>query len=103
MLTLPTMSAKVAAHIHGLGVGFLPRALAERESRAGRLNILPVEIAKPAGDTLIAWRPNRTGRALRWFLARLQLPATIEMLMDDQVSRPAGSEYPPPKSSASAK
>jgi DNA-binding transcriptional LysR family regulator len=103
VLTLPTMSAKVAAHVHGLGVGFLPLALAERESRAGRLNILPVEIAKPAGDALVAWRPNRTGKALRWFLARLQLPATIEMLMGDQASRPAGSEYPPPASSASSK
>ena len=103
VLTLPTMSAKLAAHIHGLGVGFLPLALAERESRAGRLNILRVEIAKPAGDTLIAWRPNRTGKALRWFLARLQLPATIEMLMGNQVSTPASSEYPPPRSSASSK
>lgn len=83
VLTLPSMPAKVAAHIAGLGVGFLPLALAERESRAGRLKVLPVEIAKPAGDALIAWRANRTGKALRWFLARLQLPGTIELLMSE--------------------
>jgi len=103
VLTLPSMSAKLAAHIDGLGVGFLPLALAERESRTGRLNILPVEIAKPAGDAVIAWRPNRTGKALRWFLARLQLPDTIEMLMSDHVSSSAGRRNPPPGSSTKSK
>ena len=99
VLTLPTMSAKVSAHIEGLGVGFLPLALAEVESRAGRLNVLPVEIAKPAGDVVIAWRPNRTGKALRWFLARLQVPSTIDMLMSDHVVNSAGKENPPPATS----
>ena len=100
VLTLPSMPAKVAAHVIGLGVGFLPRALAEREARAGRLNILPVEVAKPAGDALIAWRPNRTGKALRWFLAQLELPGTIELLMSDHASSPAGRENPLPDCSA---
>jgi DNA-binding transcriptional LysR family regulator len=100
VLTLPSMSAKVAAHIAGLGVGFLPLALAEREARAGRLNILPVDIAKPAGDALIAWRPNRTGKALRWFLAQLEAPAMIDMLMGDHVSTSAGNVNPPPTASA---
>ncbi len=103
VLTLPTMAAKVAAHLAGLGVGFLPLALAQREERAGRLNILPVEIAKPAGDGLIAWRPNRTGKALRWFLARLQRPAILNYLMGDHLSNPAGSENPPSAASAKSK
>ena len=103
VLTLPSMQAKIAAHIDGLGVGFLPLAVAEREARAGRLNILPVEIAKPAGDALAAWRPSRTGKALRWFLARLQTPAAIEMLMSDHLPRSAGNEKPPRASSAKSK
>lgn len=103
VLTLPSLSAKVAAHVAGLGVGFLPLALAEHEARAGRLNVLQVDIAKPAGDVLIAWRPNRTGKALRWFLARLQQPGTIEMLMCDHLSISAGRENPLVASSAKSK
>ena len=103
VLTLPSMSAKVAAHIAGLGVGFLPSAVADQEARAGRLNILPVESAKPAGDALIAWRPNRTGKALRWFLAKLQMPANIAMLMDDHLPSSAGKENPPHASSTKSK
>ncbi|MEO8101969.1 MAG: LysR family transcriptional regulator [Betaproteobacteria bacterium] len=103
VLTLPTMAAKVAAHVAGLGVGFLPLALAERESRAGRLNILPVEIPKPGGDAVIAWRPNRTGKALRWFLTHLQMQDTLNLIMDDHAVSSSGSENPPPVSSVSAK
>ncbi len=101
VLTLPSMSAKVEAHIAGLGVGFLPLAIAVRESQAGRLNILPVEIPKPAGDAIIAWRPNRTGKALRWFLARL--PGAIGMLMSDHVPSSAGKENSPVASTAKSK
>ena len=103
VLALPSLSAKVAAHIAGLGVGFLPLALAAHEVRAGRLNVLQVDIAKPAADVLIAWRPNRTGKALRWFLARLQLPGSIEMLMSDHVTISAGRENPRVASSAKSK
>ena len=83
VLTLPSMSAKIAAHIAGLGVGFLPRTVAERESRAGRLKILTVEIAKPDGEIVIAWRPNRTGKALRWFIKQFQVSETIQSLLVD--------------------
>lgn len=103
VLTLPSMTAKVAAHIAGLGVGFLPLALAEREVQARRLTMLQVEIAKPAGEAVIAWRPSRTGKALRWFLAQLQLPEVIEMLMSDQLPSSAGKRKPLAASSAKAK
>ena len=102
VLTLPSMSAKIAAHVAGLGVGFLPIALAEREARAGRLIILPVDIAKPAGDAVIAWRPSRTGKALRWFLSRLQAPGGVELLLGDPPSS-AGRENPPAMSSRKSK
>lgn len=90
VLTLPSMAAKIAAHVAGLGVGFLPIALAEHEAREGRLNILPVEIAKPAGDAVIAWRTSRTGKGLRWFLSKLQSPGGIELLLGNPVTRSAG-------------
>lgn len=90
VLTLPSMPAKIAAHATGLGVGFLPLSIAEREARAGRVKILDVEIGKPDGETFIAWRPNRTGKALRWFIKQFQSPDIIQSLLFDDHPKPAG-------------
>ena len=103
VLTLPSMSAKIAAHAVGLGVGFLPRSIAEREARAGRLNILKVDIGKPDGEMVIAWRPNRTGKALRWFIKQFQLPATIQSLLFDGNPMPGGKVKRPSASTAKSK
>ena len=103
VLTMPSMSAKIAAHIKGLGVGFLPRAIAEREARAGRLSILNVDIAKPDGEMVIAWRPNRTGRALRWFITQFQSPETIQALLSIDQPKPAGKVKLPSAATAKSK
>ncbi len=71
-LTVPSMAAKIAAQIAGLGVGYLPAAAARREEKAGRLRILDVEEPKPGGELIVAWRPSRTGKALRWFVQQLE-------------------------------
>jgi DNA-binding transcriptional LysR family regulator len=80
VFTVPSMRAKVAAHIAGLGVGYLPRMLAEPEIAAGRLIALEVEFTKPLGLMHAAWRANRTGRALRWFLQELEKPEVVARL-----------------------
>lgn len=103
VLTMPSMAAKIAAHIAGLGVGFLPLSVADREQRAGRLQILEVEIIKPGGETVIAWRPNRTGKALRWFIKRFQSPDTIQSLLSDDHSKPAGNAKRPSAATAKSK
>ena len=71
VLTVPTMAAKLLAHLMGLGVGYLPRALALREIAAGRLVRVATEINKPGGAVVIAWRPANAGKALKWFVKRL--------------------------------
>ena len=71
VLTLPDMRAKLAAHIAGLGVGYLPRAMAEREVQAGRLRIKQVIEAKPDLPLFFAWPTQHTGRALTWFVDAL--------------------------------
>lgn len=70
-LTVPSMTAKVAAHIVGLGVGYLPDAVARREASAGRLRIFDTQVSKQGGEMVIAWRPGHAGRALKWFVKRL--------------------------------
>jgi DNA-binding transcriptional LysR family regulator len=81
VLTVPSVEAKAAAHIAGLGVGFLPRPLAEREAQAGTLRILETRGARPEGEVLAAWRPGREGRALKWFLKRLEDPLVVAELL----------------------
>jgi DNA-binding transcriptional LysR family regulator len=81
VLTVPSLEAKCDAHVAGLGVGFLPRWIAEREALAGRLRILPVESPRPAGDIYVAWRPGPEGRALKWFARRLEDPLVSAALL----------------------
>jgi DNA-binding transcriptional LysR family regulator len=80
VLTVPDFDAKIAAHVAGLGVGYLPNHLAAPEIAAGRLVGLEVEAHKPGGELLAAWRPERAGRALRWFVHRLDDQALVERL-----------------------
>ena len=78
VLTVPTMRAKIAAQVAGLGVGYLPSALVATEIAAKRLRVLPVvSSARYEGDLVAAWRPNRTGKALRWFAKALENEKTI--------------------------
>jgi DNA-binding transcriptional LysR family regulator len=81
VLTVPDLQAKIAAHVAGLGVGFLPRWVAQREASAGRLRILDVSSAHPSGEALIAWRSGREGRALKWFAKRLEDPLVAAELL----------------------
>jgi DNA-binding transcriptional LysR family regulator len=80
-LTVPSMEAKAAAHVAGLGVGFLPRWMAEREAQAERLAILDVAGSRPATDLVIAWRPGEEGKALRWMVKRLEDPLVAAELL----------------------
>jgi DNA-binding transcriptional LysR family regulator len=81
VLTVASVEAKAAAHITGLGVGFLPRCLAEREAQAGTLRILETRGARPEGEVLVAWRAGREGRALKWFVKRLEDPLVVAELL----------------------
>jgi len=81
VLTVPSLEAKAAALVAGLGVGFVPRPVAEREALAGRLKILEVETPRLPADAMIAWRPGQEGRALKWFVKRLEDPLVAAELM----------------------
>jgi DNA-binding transcriptional LysR family regulator len=67
-LTVPDLPAKVAAQVAGLGCGFVPLVLAAPEIAAGRLVVRRVDAPAPAGRMQIAWRAERPGRALQWWI-----------------------------------
>lgn len=81
VLTVASLADKVAAHVAGLGVGWLPRWVAEREAYAGRLAILATEARRPPAEMVIAWRPAAAGKATRWFAKRLEDPLVAASLL----------------------
>jgi DNA-binding transcriptional LysR family regulator len=80
-LTVHDLDAKVIAQRMGLGVGNLPRHIAEREAAAGRLVIKQTEEPKISAPLFLAWRTEHKGKALQWFAARLQEPGWLEQAL----------------------
>lgn len=80
-LTVSTLQAKLDAQIAGLGVGFLPTQLAASALSDGRLVALEVEEPKPKTRLHAAWRPRDAGKALKWWVARLEDEKVRERLL----------------------
>lgn len=70
-LRVPDIRSKASAQMAGLGIGHLPRWLAEPEIAAGRLIEKAVEEPRPSLPLHLAWRTRQVGRALQWFLDEL--------------------------------
>lgn len=79
-LTVPSLGAKTAALVAGLGVGSVPKWVAEAEALAGRLAILEVDAVRAPVDLQLAWRAGEQGKALRWFVKRLEDPLVVAEL-----------------------
>lgn len=67
VLVVPSIAAKIAAQIAGLGVGFLPEHLARPHLASGALVARDVEGARAPTRLHVAWRSGDSGRALVWF------------------------------------
>ncbi len=85
VLTVPTMQAKLAAQLHGLGGGFLPEPMARPYIEAGRLVTRRTERVEPLGTMHLAWRTRSAtgpGRALSWWLERFEHEGTRRALLE---------------------
>ncbi len=71
-LVVPSVAAKLAAQVAGLGVGFLPQHLAQPHLDAGQLVDRAVEHARAPAQLSLAWRSGENGRALAWFRDAVQ-------------------------------
>lgn len=70
-LHVPDIRAKASAQVAGLGIGHLPRWLAEPEIAAGRLVEKAIADPRPTLPLHLAWRTRQSGRALHWFVDQL--------------------------------
>ena len=86
VLTVPDMQHKLEAQLRGLGAGFLPEALTRPYVDTGRLVVKQLERAFRESPVSYAWRRppgrEREGRALRWWLERLEHPTTRSALLE---------------------
>jgi DNA-binding transcriptional LysR family regulator len=80
-LTVSTLQSKLEVQIAGVGVGFVPEHLAAAALADGRLIGLEVEEPKPRTRLYCAWRPRDAGKALKWWVARLEDASVRERLL----------------------
>ncbi len=86
VLTVGSMQAKVQAQLRGLGCGFLPEPMVRPYIEAGRLVTRQVERSARSIRMHYAWNGaphGAQGRALQWWLAQLQSPATQAALLEN--------------------
>ncbi len=84
VFTVPTMDAKLDAQLRGLGAGFLPESMVKPYIDTGRLVQKKVNRAERVVHVAYAWRSGNKGgqgRALQWWLAQLECPATRAALL----------------------
>jgi len=90
ILVVPDATAKLAAQVAGMGVGYLLRPIAEREAAAGRLLIKRVAAARPVAPAHLAWRSDHEGRAIDWFIRQLSDPRAPAALLCSVASSGTG-------------
>ena len=81
MLTVPDMRWKIQFQCAGLGVGYLPVHLTRAHVQAGRLIIKQVVESRVGSTAFIAWHTQHRGKALAWFIERLDDPTLRESLL----------------------
>ncbi|WP_296224041.1 LysR substrate-binding domain-containing protein [Ralstonia sp. UBA689] len=80
-LVVPTMADKVQAQIRGLGCGWLPVPLAQPYLDSGVLIAKETTEDRRAGTFQVAWRNNMRGKALQWWVEKLEDPRLAQALL----------------------
>lgn len=80
-LTVPSLDAKLAAQLAGLGCGHLPRSMAAPYFASGALIEKQTSEPKPGSTVQFAWRTAARGKCLKWFVTRLSEPAAQQILL----------------------
>jgi DNA-binding transcriptional LysR family regulator len=89
VITVPSMRAKVAAQIAGLGAGYLPALWAAPHIAAGRLVKKEIEGSKAITKVYLAWHPRQAGKAGKWFIDRLRDKSVQQYVLGESGRYPA--------------
>lgn len=80
-LAVPSMRAKIQAQREGLGVGWLPRDRVKSLLAQGELVERQMADPREPNTLYVAWRGDREGRALTWWVSQLQQARLAERLV----------------------
>ncbi|MGY5749342.1 LysR family transcriptional regulator [Vibrio antiquarius] len=72
IIRVNSMNSKLEAQIQGLGIGFLPRHMAQPYLDSGQLVEKKCSIPRPSQDLFIAWNTESDGKACLWFIEQLK-------------------------------
>jgi DNA-binding transcriptional LysR family regulator len=82
VLTVPTIADKIRAQAAGLGCGYLPLGMITEHVKRGELIVKETADSAPQRRSLhYSWNTEAGGNAMRWFLNRLEHPATGQALL----------------------
>lgn len=70
-IAVPSMVAKIACQVAGLGHGFVPRACVAKELLRGTLVELETEEPRHPESFWLAWNTSASGEGLKWWLEQL--------------------------------
>jgi DNA-binding transcriptional LysR family regulator len=76
VLTVPTMGAKIAAQVAGLGCGYLPRTRIAEAVARGALVVKDTDQGARSSTLNVAWRRDARGKAIAWWIETLRTSAT---------------------------
>ena len=81
VLAVPSMHAKAMAQCGGLGVGWLPLQRVARLLQDGQLIVKRTADQREPNTLYVAWRGDRPGRGLSWWLEKLKQPKLARRLV----------------------
>jgi DNA-binding transcriptional LysR family regulator len=82
VLAVPSMRTKIIAQREGLGVGWLPARRVHALIARGELVARKTENPREPNVLYVAWRGEREGRALSWWLDRIRQPRLAQRLVE---------------------
>lgn len=81
VLTMPDIHHKISAQAAGLGVGYLPMNLTRELRESGQLVVKRVVETRHPIPAYLVWRTGHKGKALAWFMQRLDDAALVDRLL----------------------
>lgn len=80
-LALPSMRAKIAAQVAGLGVGWLPLQKIRPHLAQGTLVALDTQDPREPNLLFVGWHSHRAGPALQWWVEKMRDPRWVVPLL----------------------
>ena len=80
-LAMPSMRAKIAAQVAGMGVGWLPLEKVRQHLAQGTLVALETQDPREPNLLFVGWHSHRAGPALQWWVKKLRDPRLVPALL----------------------